>query len=206
MNIEQKVAQALIRIGAVSFPAKDPVTFKSGIKSPAYVDNRKFPFHPNEWRTVIEGFAEIIKKENLKVDVIAGVEVAGIPHSAALGFFLKTPSVFVRKQTKDHGTKKLVEGGDVSGKHILLIEDVVSAGRSSLASVEILRAQGAIVNDCLVILSYGFSEAKEGFEKANVRLYTLTSFPIILEEVKKQGLLKEDELKIVEDWLLKYSS
>ena len=206
MNTKQKIARALIKIGAVSFVTKDPVTFKSGIKSPVYVDNRKFPFHPDEWQSIIEGFADIIKKENLKVDVIAGVEAAGIPHSAALGFFLKIPSVFVRKQVKDHGTKKLVEGGDVVNKNVLLIEDVVSAGHSSLASVEILRAEGAIVRDCLVILSYGFSEAKEGFKKANVFLHTLTSFPVILEEVKKQEFLKEDELKIVENWVEKYNS
>lgn len=204
MNTEQKIAQALLMIGAVSFVANDPITFKSGIKSPVYVDNRKFPFHPKEWGEVIDGFADVIKKENIDADVIAGVEAAGIPHSSGLGFFLKIPSVFVRKQIKDHGTKKLVEGGDVSGKHVLLIEDVVSAGHSSLAGVAALRAEGAIVTDCLVILSYGFSEAKEGFEKANVKLHALTSFPVILEEAKRQGILEEDELKIVEDWVSKY--
>lgn len=204
MSTEQKIAQALLRIGAVSFITSDPITFKSGIKSPVYVDNRKFPFHPKEWGEVINGFADIIKKENLKIDVIAGVEAAGIPHSSGLGFFLKVPSVFVRKQIKDHGTKKLVEGGDVSSKHVLLVEDVVSAGHSSLAGVAALRAESAVVTDCLVILSYGFSEAKEGFEKAKVHLHTLTSFPVILEEAKKQGILKGDELKIVEDWVSRH--
>lgn len=200
MNTEQKIAQALIKIGAVSFP-KDLITFKSGIKSPVYVDNRKFPFHPDEWRDVIEGFADVIKKENINFDIIAGVEAAGIPHSSGLGFFLKIPSVFVRKQIKDHGTKKMVEGGNVSGKKVLLIEDVVSAGHSSLAAVEALRTNGAIVTDCLVILSYGFSEAKQGFENANVHLHTLTSFTEILEEAKKQGILEGESLKIVEDWV-----
>ncbi len=206
MNTEQKIAQALIKIGAVSFVTKDPVIFKSGITSPVYVDNRKFPFHPDEWRAVIEGFVDLIQKDNIKLDIIAGVEAAGIPHSAGLGFFMKISSVFVRKQLKDHGMKKLVEGGNVSGKRVLLIEDVVSTGDSSLAGVEALRAEGAIVEDCLVILSYGFAKAKEGFKNANVRLHTLTSFPIILEEVKKQNLLNEEELKTVEDWLVKYSS
>lgn len=204
MDTEQRIAQALLIIGAVSFVTNDPIIFKSGIKSPVYVDNRKFPFHPKEWREVIEGFAEVIRKENINTDVIAGVEVAGIPHSSGLGFFLKIPSVFIRKQIKDHGTKKLIEGGDVSGKRVLLIEDVVSAGHSSLAGVAALRAEGAIVTDCLVILSYGFSEAKEGFEKANVKLHTLTSFSVILEEAKKQEILREDGLRIVEDWVSKH--
>jgi orotate phosphoribosyltransferase len=204
MNTEQKIAQALIKIGAVSFP-KDLITFKSGIQSPVYVDNRKFPFHPSAWQDVIEGFADVIKKENINFDVIAGVEAAGIPHSSALGFFLKKPSVFVRKQAKDHGMKKMVEGGDVAGKKILLIEDVVSAGHSSLSGVVALRAEGAIVDDCLVISSYGFQEAKDGFKKANVRLHTLTSFPVILEEAKKLGILKGEELKKVEEWIVKNS-
>ena len=203
--MEKKVAQALLSIGAVSFP-KDMITFKSGIKSPVYIDNRKFPFHPKEWKDVIESFAEVIKKKDLKVDVVAGVEAAGIPHSSALSFLLEIPSVFVRKQAKDHGTKKMVEGGDVADKKVLLIEDVVSAGHSSLAGVTSLRAEGAIVEDCLVILSYGFSESREGFEKANVRLHTLTSFPVILEEAKKQGILEGDKLKTVEDWVKQYTS
>src|SRR3989344_4286700 len=179
MNTPQKIAQALIKINAVSFLPNNPIIFKSGIKSPVYIDNRKFPFHPEEWKSVIKGFANVIRKNNIDFDVIAGVETAGIPHSAGLGFFLKMPSVFVRKQTKDHGTKKMVEGGEVSGKKVLLIEDIVSAGHSSLAAVATLRSEGAIVNDCLVILSYGFYEAKEGFERTNVRLHALTSFSVI---------------------------
>ena len=205
MNTERKIAQALIKIGAVKFVSDDPITFKSGIKSPVYVDNRKFPFHPKEWKEVIESFADIIKVENISFDVIAGVEAAGIPHSAALGFFLGQPSVFVRKQTKDHGMKKMVEGGDISGKRVLLVEDVVSFGRSSLAAINNLYNAGAIVNDCLVILNYGFKEAKEGYEKTSVRIHSLTSFPIILEEAKKLNLIKNNELKKVEEWLNKYS-
>lgn len=206
MDTAKKIAQAILKIDTLRFLSNNPITFKSGIKSPVYIDNRKFPFYPIEWREVIEGFAEIIKKENLNVDVIAGVESAGIPHSAALGFFLKIPSVFVRKQSKDHGTKKMVEGGEVSGKRVLLIEDVVSAGRSSLAAIQTLRTEGAIVEHCLVILSYGFSEAKEGFQKANVRLHTLSSVPVILEEAKKQKILEGDAVTIVEKWMQKYTN
>jgi orotate phosphoribosyltransferase len=205
MTTAQKVAQALLQINAVSFP-RELVKFKSGITSPVYIDNRKFPFYPEAWRGVIENFAKIIEKEKIKFDIIAGVEAAGIPHSAALSFLLKKPSVFVRKQTKDHGMKKMVEGGRVTGKRVLLIEDIVSAGRSSLAAVSSLRTEGAIVEDCLVILDYGFVEAKEGFKNSNMRLHTLTSFPVILEEAKKQEILVGKELKEVEDWVEKYTS
>src|SRR3989344_7676130 len=112
MSTEQKVAQELIKIGAVKFVPDNPITFKSGIKAPIYVDNREFPFYPSSWKVVIEGFQEIIQKDNIQFDTLAGVAVAGIPHSAALGFSLNKPSIFVRKEAKDHGTKSLVEGGN----------------------------------------------------------------------------------------------
>lgn len=206
MDTEQKVARALLKIGAVKFVLDEPITFKSGIVSPVYVDNRIFPYHPNEWQEIIEGFANLIKKENLDGDIIAGVEAAGIPHSSALGFFLKLPSVFVRKQVKDHGTKKLVEGGEVKDKKVILIEDLVSTGLSSLKAVEILKTEGATVENCLVIVSYGFAESKKSFKDAKVNLRALTSFPVILDEAKKQNIINQEDLKKIEAWFTLHSS
>lgn len=200
MNTAQKVAQALIKIGAIGFNPEEPVTFKSGIISPVYVDNRKLPYHPEEWRVILEGFKDLIEKENLNSDVIAGVEAAGITHSAALGFMLSKPSIFIRKVAKDHGTKKLVEGGIVLGKSVVLLEDLVSTGGSSLSAVEALRNEGAKVNDCLVIVSYDFKEAKENFTNAHVNLHTLTSFPVILEEAEKLEILTAEQVAKVKDW------
>lgn len=205
MNTEQKVARALLKIGAVGFVPDNPITFKSGIISPVYIDNRKLPFYPNEWKIIIDSFAKTIKKENLKLDAIAGVEAAGIPHSAALGFSMKKPSVFVRKQMKDHGTKKMVEGGSVLNRNILLIEDLVTTGGSSLSAVENLRKEGAKVNNCLVIVSYNFPSAKEAFSKAKVKLHTITSFPVILGEAKKLGMINEAILKKVEAWFSEHT-
>lgn len=205
MSIEQKVALALLKIGAVGFVPDNPITFKSGIISPVYIDNRKLPFHPDEWKTIIESFAKIVKKEKIKLDVVAGVEAAGIPHSAALGFFTKKPSVFVRKQAKDHGTKRMVEGGTVLNREVLLIEDLVTTGSSSLAAVDNLRKEGAKVRNCLVIVSYNFPSATEAFKKAKVKLHTITTFPIILNEAKKLGMLEGENLKIVENWLKEHT-
>lgn len=200
MSTEQKVARALIEIGAVGFSPEHPVTFKSGIISPVYVDNRKLPFHTDQWKIVIEGFKDLIKEKNISFDVIAGVEAGGIPHSAALGFSLDMPSVFVRKEAKDHGKKSMVEGGEVKGKKVVLIEDLVSTGISSLHGVESLRNEGAEVSDCLVIVSYDFTEAKDAFDKANVNMHPLTTFPAILKEAEVMGKLNKTEIEKIKEW------
>src|SRR3989338_8350688 len=199
INTAQKVARALLKIGVVGFVPDNPITFKSGIVSPVYIDNRKLPFYPNECKIIIEAFSKIIKKEKIKAEIVAGVEAAGIPHSAALGFFTKTSSVFVRKELKDHGTKKMVEGGSVLNKHVLLVEDLVTTGRSSLSAVHNIRKSGGKVSNCIVIVSYNFPRANKDFSKAKVRLHTLTSFPVILEEAKKLGMVGGETLKKVED-------
>ena len=200
MDTEHKVARALVDIGAVAFVPDNPITFQSGIVSPVYVDNRTLPFFPKEWKIILESFVDITKNENLNFDIVAGVEAAGIPHSAALGFMLGKPSVFVRKQTKDHGTKKMVEGGNINGKNVLLVEDLVTLGGSSLAAVESIRKEGGIVNDCLVIVKYGFSASEKAFAEAKMRLHTLTSFPIIIDEAKKAGKGTAEEFRKVAEW------
>ncbi len=201
MTTRMKVAEALLDIGAVGFSLNSPIMFKSGMISPVYVDNRRLPFHPKQWRVVLDGFAALIKEEALVFDVIAGIESAGIPHSAALGFLLQQPSIFVRKQVKDHGTKSRIEGGSVTGKKVLLLEDLVTTGGSSLAGVEALRESGAVVHDCLVIVSYGFSESAKGFSDAGVALHPLTTFEDILKTAVAQKRITPIQRKTVETWL-----
>lgn len=196
MTIESEIARALLEIGAVGFDQQQPITFKSGIKSPVYVDNRRLPFHPAHWRVVIEGFGMLIERWSIPFDVIAGIETAGIPHSAALAYTSGKPSVFVRKQAKEHGTRSRIEGGDVAGLRVLLIEDLVTTGSSSLSGVSALREAGAVIEDCLAIISYGFSEARAAFDVASVRLHTLTSFDDILKVAGDRF-----DLAVVQDWL-----
>src|SRR3989344_750168 len=193
-----KVAQSLIEIGALKFVPDNPITFKSGIRAPVYVDCRELPFYPTEWREIIEGFKAIIKEKNILFDVVAGVASGGIPHSAALGFILECPSVFVRKDLKDHGTKSRVEGGKISGKKVLLVEDLVTLGQSSLSAIDALRAEGGEVDNCLSVVSYDFPEAKEAFKKNKVNLYSLATFPEILKE--SENLFKSDEIDLIKKW------
>ncbi len=200
-EVRRQVARALLEIDAVIFTPHEPITFKSGLRSPVYVDNRCIPFWPSQWRVVLDGFRQVIEVQGIDVDVIAGIEAGGIPHSAALGYILGKPSVFVRKATKEHGTRSRVEGGDVSGRRVLLVEDLVTTGGSSLAAVQALREAGAVLQDCLAIVSYGFAQAAEAFAAADVRFFSLTSFDAILREARRLGSVEQSTLDTVEDWL-----
>lgn len=200
MTNEQKIARALLAVNAVGFVKGEPIRFKSGILSPVYVDNRKLPSFPKQWKTILSGKKKLLKSKRINFDIIAGIESAGIPHSAALGFYLNKPSVFVRKQEKDHGTKKRVEGGSVVGKRVLLIEDLVTMGGSSLSGVDALRVEGAKVTDCLVIVNYGFSESSDAFKKANVKLHALVPFQVILKEAVALEKCTKEEAEEVKRW------
>lgn len=195
------IAEALLDIGAVGFRLNDPITFKSGILSPVYCDNRTFPFSPPQWKKVIDGFAALIAREGIAFDIIGGIEAAGIPHSAALGYAMQRPSIFIRKQPKEHGKKARIEGGDVAGKRVLLIEDLVTTGSSSLSGVQALRDAGAIVTDCLAIIQYGFAEASQAFSAAGVTLHTLTSFPDVLQIALNRNQLRADDAASIRAWL-----
>lgn len=200
-KVARAVAKALIEIEGAGFVPNNPITFKSGILSPMYLDNRKFPSYPTQWKVVLDGFRQKIQDEKLAFDVIAGIETAGIPHSAALGALMMKPSVFVRKQAKDHGTKKMVEGGEVTGKRVLLIEDLVTTGGSSLHGVKELRLAGAEVSDCLVIVSYELAEARQAFAKEKVKLTQLTEVSTILQVAEEMGKITAVNKQIVSEWL-----
>lgn len=199
-KLANDVARALLLAGTIGISAT-PITFKSGIKSPVYIDNRKLSFHPEHWRTIIVAFQRVLEAQGTVFDVIAGIEAAGIPHSSALAYTMRRPSVWVRKQPKEHGLLRRVEGGDVSGLRVVLVEDQVTTGGSSLAGVAALRDAGAIVEDCLSITSYAFPEALEAFTEAGVRLHTLTTFPIMLAAAAKLGKFDATQIETVEAWL-----
>ena len=193
------VARALLDAGTVTLRPHDPDTFKSGLRSPVYVDNRRLISNPGPWKVVIEAFARRIPdRDDL---VISGVEAAGIPHSSALAYALGRPSVFVRKEAKGHGLGRRVEGGDVGGRTAVLVEDMVTTGGSSLSAVAALREAGAIVDDCLAIITYGFAEAIDAFEAARCRLLTLTTFETVIEVALAQGTIDASDAALVRSWL-----
>ena len=146
---KRSIASALLDIGAVGFTPETPITFKSGIRSPVYVDNRRLTFHPQAWRVVIEGFVSTIDARALEFAALAGVALGGVAHCAAIAWQVGKPAVFVRKETKAHGTGKRIEGGDIDGLRVLLVEDLVTTGGSSLSGVAALREARRNGRGCL---------------------------------------------------------
>ena len=199
-NTKRSIAKALLDIGAVGFSPRAPITFKSGILSPVYVDNRILIFHPEPWHSVIDGFASSIKELPLEFDLIAGVAVGGVPHSSALAYVLNKPSVFIRKESKGHGKAQRIEGGPVEGKSVLLVEDLVTTGGSSLSGVAALREAGALVTDMVAIVSYGFAGAQAAFDEAQVKLHTLTDFDALLDLALQRGMFGERDESVIRNW------
>lgn len=199
-SIKRDVARALLSIHAVRFTPDQPITFKSGIISPVYVDNRILSYHPPQWQVVMTGFQNLIQRENIEFDVVAGIAVGGVPHSSTLAYLLEKSSVFVRKKAKEHGSHNRVEGGSVNDKRVLLIEDMVTTGGSSLDGAEALRQAGAKLDTMLSITSYGFAEAKSALSEAKITLHTLTDFDTLLEEAYKLGRFTQAQMGILQDW------
>ncbi len=200
-NTKRSSAKALLDIGAIGFSPDAPITFKSGIQSPVYVDNRQLIYHPAAWHSIIEGFRLLIDARGLEYDIIAGVAVGGIPHSSALAYTLNMPSVFIRKENKGHGRSQRIEGGDVDNRRVLLVEDLVTTGGSSLSAVDALRESGAHVTDALAIVSYGFAEAASAFARAELALHTLTDIETLLELARERAALNREQVAVIRSWL-----
>jgi len=202
MNLpeRQAVAKALLDCDAVGFSLSAPVTFKSGIQSPIYVDNRRLLAQPAAWLVIIGGMQALLTARQLPCEVLAGVAVGGVPHSSALAYALGMPSAFVRKASKGHGTGRRIEGADVAERRVLLVEDLITTGGSALSAVYALRQQGAIVQDVLAVLSYGFAGARTAFAAADLQLHTLTDFDVLLRLAQSTGRLDAQQLASVREW------
>jgi len=194
-----EIARILLEIDCVGFAPQEPITFKSGILSPVYVDNRRLPAHPAEWRQVIAAFDAV--RSQLMPQFVAGVATGGIPHSSALGYMSQTPAVFVRKEAKEYGKGRRIEGGDVTNQAVLLVEDLITTGSSSLSAVEALRDAGAQVDHVVAIVSYGFEEAMARFVEHGITLHTLTQFADIARVARETNRLSDHQLEIITQWM-----
>lgn len=198
---ENILAEHLLDVGAVSFLPDHPMRLKSGLVTPIYVDNRTITANPEAWRDVLETMATRVAELRLGFDVVAGVEGAGVSHAAVLSYRLNKPHVFVRNQPKTYGNKSRVEGASVEGKRVLLIEDHISTGISLLSAVEGLKAEGAIVTDCLAITSFGIDETARLFERLGVRCHEMIDFRKVIDKAVELNRLSEEDRARLNDWL-----
>lgn len=195
------IAEHLLNRGAVIFLMDKPMRLKSGLITPIYVDNRILSSYPDTWRDVIETMASKIEELKLDFDVIAGVEGAGTAHGAALAYRLNVPFVTVRQTAKTYGDNSRIDGCDVKGKKVLIIEDHLSTGLSLLDAVKTLRDSEAVVTDCFAITNFDMPETERLFEKNGVRAHQMLPFSYIIEKAVKLGMLDEAKVSEVNDWL-----
>lgn len=196
----KEVAKILLNVKAVTLSPSKPYKFASGILSPIYCDNRILMSYPEERKKVVNFFLKTIKQNNLSFDVVAGVETASISWAALVAEKLKKPMIFVRKKPKDHGKENLIEGKLEKGQKVLIIEDLISTGGSSLAAVNVVREQGGIVEDCVAIFTYEMEKQKKNFEENKCNLFTLSNFSTLIEVAAKQNYIKKEDKEKVLEW------
>ena len=198
-NLDKIIAKKLLQINAIKLNPQNPFTWASGIKSPIYCDNRVTLSYPDIRREIKEGFASIAKSIG-EFDHVSGVATAGIAHGALLADFLELPFSYVRSSAKKHGRQNKIEGHIPEGSKILVIEDLISTGKSSIEAVKDLRDAGYEVVGVLAIFTYEFQVASENFEKANCKFATLSNYTSLLEEAQNEKYITESDAKVLSQW------
>lgn len=194
------MARHLLRIKAVKLSPQEPYTWASGWRSPIYCDNRKTLSHPDVRSFIRDRFAAIVRQNFKDAEVIAGVATGGIAHGVLVAEMLELPFIYVRTGAKGHGLKNQVEGDLSTGKKVVVIEDLISTGGSSLNAVEALREAGCQVLGMAAIFTYGFDQAKNAFKDADVQLHTLTNYPVLLDQAMQSGSIGESDLPRLNEW------
>ncbi|PTH33934.1 orotate phosphoribosyltransferase [Staphylococcus agnetis] len=194
------IAQALLDIEAVSLSPNDMFTWSSGIQSPIYFDNRVTLGYPNVREAIRDGLIELIQNHFEKVDIISGTATAGIPHAAFISDKMNLPMSYVRSKSKSHGKQNQIEGALSEGKKVVVIEDLISTGGSSITAVEALREAGADVLGVVAIFTYGLRKADEQFKQAQVPFYTLSHFDELVDVAVERGKISKQDVEGLIQW------
>lgn len=194
----QTVARALLAAGAVSLRPDDPFTWASGLRAPIYCDNRLVLALPAARASIAEAMAAAVRQRGLAPDAIAGVATAGIPQATLLADRLRLPLAYVRAAAKDHGRQNLIEGRIEPGWRVVIVEDLVSTGGSSLAAAQALRDAGAKVDLLLAVFTYGLPAAQRAFDEAGIELYPLADLDALLREAADS--LSDEQQTAIRAW------
>lgn len=200
IDTAKKTAELLLQINAIKLNPKNPFTWASGWKSPIYCDNRITLSFPPIRNYIREEFSKHIEKEFGKPDVIAGVATGAIGIGMLVAEYMGLPFVYVRPEAKKHGRQNQVEGFLQKGQSVVVVEDLISTGNSSLMAVEALKATGANVKGMVAIFTYGFDISVENFKKANVNLHTLGNYETLLDLAVSKKYITEEEQETLKEW------
>jgi orotate phosphoribosyltransferase len=196
----KKTAEVLLKVKAIKLSPSDPFTWSSGWKSPIYCDNRVTLSYPPVRVFLKEEIAKIVELQYGKPDVIAGVATGAIAIGILVAQELGVPFIYVRPEPKNHGRKNQIEGHLESGQNVVVIEDLISTGKSSLNAVKALKEAGAVVKGMVAIFSYGFDIASDNFKNSNVALTTLSNYSHLLEQAMDSKYITEKELETLSEW------
>jgi orotate phosphoribosyltransferase len=199
-DIQIEVAKRLLAIDTIKIQPETPFTWASGWKAPIYCDNRKVLSFPETRSFICEQFTKLIRQKYPKAEAIAGVATGAIAHGVLVAEALKLPFIYVRAKPKGHGLENLIEGDIQPGTKVVIIEDLVSTGSSSLAAAEAIRNYGAEVLGMLAIFTYNFSQATRNFEDAGIELTTLSNYNLLLKLAYDSGEITDKQLESLNNW------
>ena len=200
MDIKKQFAQKLMDIKAIKLQPNEPFTWASGWKSPIYTDNRKTLGHPSLRSFVKLELCHVIQENFPEADAVAGVATGAIAQGALVAEELGLPYCYVRPNPKDHGMGNQVEGEIKKGSKVIVVEDLISTGGSSLKAVAALREYGVEVIGMVASFTYGFPVAEEAFREAGVKLITLSDYNAVVEQAAETGYIKEEEKAVLAEW------
>ncbi|NMM51431.1 orotate phosphoribosyltransferase [Paenibacillus aquistagni] len=199
-TLEHTIAKHLLNIKAVALRPNEPFTWTSGIKSPIYCDNRLTMSYPEIRNAVAEGFAALIRELAPDAEVIAGTATAGIPHAAWAAEKLNLPMAYIRDKAKGHGKQNQIEGMIKEGQKVVVIEDLISTGGSSLKAALAVKEAGAEPVAVLAIFSYQLDKAVQAFEEAGIPLHTLSNYSALIEAALEMKVIEESDLSVLRAW------
>ena len=200
MSLEKQIAKAMLEVGAVELNPNDLFTWASGIQSPIYCDTRLTISDPVVRKQLANGLVQNIQSYFPETEVVAGTATAGIPHAAWVSDILELPMVYVRSKAKEHGRGKQIEGKFVAGQKVVVVEDIVSTGSSSIVAVEALRAAGCEVVGVVCVYTYNLPKAEEAFEAAGIKYVSLTNFDYLVEAASETGVIAPDQIPFLKNW------
>ncbi|MGL4411492.1 MAG: orotate phosphoribosyltransferase [Bacteroidales bacterium] len=199
-KLEHQIADYLLKVEAVRLQPNNPFTWASGWKSPIYCDNRKTLSYPEVRNFVKRELSQIIRDNFDQVDVVAGVATGAIAQGALVADELNLPFIYVRSAPKGHGMENLIEGDLKPGMRVIVVEDLISTGGSSLKAVEALRSAGAEVVGMVAIFTYNFPVANEQFNNAGVKLITLGNYDAVIEHALSIGYVENNDVETLKEW------